>query len=529
MRTRSAQRRGSTEPAPAGSGGAGIPRSPVRRGVREGGVAGTRSAAGEEGRARCPSADPPGGPHADAASLVPLLCRAPGSGGLFARRVPASRTRPGPPARCRRSGAAARARTGARSGAGPGGGARPADRHGAGHHVDVREPAAGVLGADVRLRRHAGVAGERTARVRPLRGDLLGLLRLPRRSGDDQPPLRARLHRSGLHRGAGLRGRRLLRPLARGGEALPRPLPGPARRDPGRDGPGERGGGGGSERRAGRRRPRPGAGDHRAGVRGGHGVRVPGGDALPRRAVQAVPLPPLLPGEAGLRARAAGGLLRRRPGQLHLPPLRAGRLLRPGVRAGRERAGADAEPLPLGPRRGAGRGAGLHHRQPGVHQPAGDGGGAPLRGAGQPPADRAVPGGAARGADGDRAAGSRGGAPGARPAVQRGELAEGVQRTARRAARHHALRAQDPQRAGVPAAGGRRSGAPRTVRRRVGPPRGAAGAQDRAAADPAAQQPELRLRSAARRGGAARPRARGGRTTPRGASGSSPSRRPTRS
>ena len=62
-------------------------------------------------------------------------------------------------------------------------GPRHAHRPRAGHHVDVREPSARVLARALRLQCHPGLAREGAARLRPLRRDLLRLLRLAERAG----------------------------------------------------------------------------------------------------------------------------------------------------------------------------------------------------------------------------------------------------------------------------------------------------------------------------------------------------------
>ena len=115
-------------------------------------------------------------------------------------------------------------------------------------------------------------------------------------------------------------------------------------------------------RRGLRRRPR---GRHRRRrarrLRRRSALPLPGDQLLPGRPVQGLQLPPLRRRAAGVRAGARRGLVRRRSGQLQLPPLRP-RLRVPAALRGRQ-AGRDAGLPGLVDRRAAGRRAGVRLRQ----------------------------------------------------------------------------------------------------------------------------------------------------------------------
>ncbi len=99
---------------------------------------------------------------------------------------------------------------------------------------------------------------------------------------------------------------------------------------------------------------------------------LPGGRLLQRRDVLALQVPPLRRPAAGDGARARDGLLRRGLRQLHVSPLRPGRVLPARVR---ERPAVPAGELPVVERgRGQGRRARLRRGQPGLHRPPADAG-----------------------------------------------------------------------------------------------------------------------------------------------------------
>ena len=134
-----------------------------------------------------------------------------------------------------------------------------------------------------------GLAGSRPARVDPA-AQLLLLIRLLPRPGDDQPPLRPRVHHRGLHARLELPGARLRGQDPGRRAEVPRALRGPASVDRGRD------------------RTNP-EGGHRDGTRGqqvaqrnaaidaiekscetGGRRALPGGHLLPGRGLLALPL-----------------------------------------------------------------------------------------------------------------------------------------------------------------------------------------------------------------------------------------------
>ena len=107
---------------------------------------------------------------------------------------------------------------------------------------------------------------------------------------------------------------------------------------------------------------------HRDRVPDHPGAALQRGDALPRRPVRPVPLPALPGRPHGLRARVRHRLLRRRPRQLHVPPLRPRHVARPRLR---RRQAAPDQGLPgLEPGRPEGGRRGLRLRPPGRHRPA---------------------------------------------------------------------------------------------------------------------------------------------------------------
>ena len=148
------------------------------------------------------------------------------------------------------------------------------------------------------------------------------------RPGDDEPPLRPRLHRGALHRREGPREDRLPRADAGRGADVPGRGGEPAHRD--------------------HRRHRPRATARPQGL-DGRGVRrtpcaaemariekecptsrraaLRRGDALPGRALPPLHVPPLPGRAARLRPGVRHRLLRRRPGQLQVPALRPRRRL----------------------------------------------------------------------------------------------------------------------------------------------------------------------------------------------------------
>ena len=201
---------------------------------------------------------------------------------------------------------------------------------------------------EVRLRAVAGVGRAPPVVGGPVQQRRLGLVRLGRRPGDDQPPRRGRHAPEDQHGGEGL----LL-------DRLPRRRPGPRRSRPpdlelnvpgrhrGRDRPGQR------RRRAGdmndadgRHRPPRGDGEDRAGGDREERPAERRGHALPGRAVSPLHLQEVHRRPARLRPRVRHRLLRRRRGQLRVPPLLPRRRLLPrlrGRRAGEGRAPPEVE------------------------------------------------------------------------------------------------------------------------------------------------------------------------------------------
>ena len=121
--------------------------------------------------------------------------------------------------------------------------------------VGLQQPAAEDAQGAVRLRADARLDRAPAVVGRPVQQRRLGLVRLGRRTGDDQPPRRRRHAPEDQHDGEGLLQGRLPRQDARRGGQGPRPRaerPGGHR---GRDRPGQRGGQAGHGRRGGRRSP----------------------------------------------------------------------------------------------------------------------------------------------------------------------------------------------------------------------------------------------------------------------------------
>ena len=209
-------------------------------------------------------------------------------------------------------------------------------------------------------------------------------LREPGRPGDHQPPRGSRRHRPGVQREGRLRARRLHRRHAGPGAQGARARADAAGLQRERHRPGERG------REAGHRRQgRPHGPAERPGgaAQGGGGEDRPHLRArhpLPGRRVLALPLPQVQGRAPGGGARSAGGQLRRRPRQLHLPPLE------PGLRPLPRLRGWQALPArglpPLRPDAPEGRRPDAHLRSSGRHLPGPDpgpdalcqGGGHPL-------------------------------------------------------------------------------------------------------------------------------------------------------
>jgi len=302
------------------------------------------------------------------------------------------------------------------------------------------------------------VAAPRAAGVGTVRRDLLRVVRVAGRAGADEPPLRAGVRGGRFARARGLRAGRLLRREPGRRADVPGPVPGPAGADRGRDGPGARRAAGGRAGHGGGERARFHREGDRGRVQGRDEAGVPGGGPVPRGCVPPVPLQALSAREAGVRAGAAGGRVRRRPGQLHVPALRPGHLVRPGVPPGQHHAGEHAG-LPGVEPRGRGRGRRrVRQRQSRQHEPAAHGVAAHVQAALRRPVHHrhaaVVP-----GFPGLRGGAGPGGGPaGARAAGRVRERAEVIPGGAGRVAGHAAGGPQDPVGAGVPGkgAGGRR-------------------------------------------------------------------------
>jgi len=196
-------------------------------------------------------------------------------------------------------------------------------------HVDVRRPAARLLAGGLRLPPQLRVAGPCAARSRPA-ARLFGLLRLRQRLGHDQPSLRPQLHHRCLDPGLQLPGNRLRGAPARRRKTLPRHVGGPApihrgrhRQDPRRRHRARSGRPGAPARLRHRRT----AGDLRAGDQ----PHLPGGQLLSGGPLFHLSLPALQRCAPGHGPRGTDRVLRRRPGQLHLSPLRPGCDLPPGL------------------------------------------------------------------------------------------------------------------------------------------------------------------------------------------------------
>ena len=202
----------------------------------------------------------------------------------------------------------------------------------------------------------------------PVQQRRLGLVRLGRRPGDDQPPRRGRHAPEDQHQGEGLLQGRLPREDPRRGGQGARPRAERPGRHRGRDREGQRRREGRHGRRGGERRPAGRDGPDRAGVdrevEDAERRRHP----LPGRPVRALHLQEVHRRPPRLRPRVRHRLLRRRPGQLRVPPLRPRRLLLPGLRG---RQAGPPEGLPqVERRRLEGRGFDLRRRPPGADQPA---------------------------------------------------------------------------------------------------------------------------------------------------------------
>ena len=238
-------------------------------------------------------------------------CRPDAPDGHRSARTRAARTRPG----CRhpRAPGTSRPHRCPTRGRGARHGARRAFRQRP--HVDLREPALRLPARDLRHRSGLGLVPPRPAGS-AAHPRLLGVLRVGRRAGAHQPPLRARAHIRGIPRGREPAGRRVLRGEhgRRAGDRGIRSRP--AHRDSRRD-RGDGRGPGGHQRTPG---PLAGARVGRGGNRGTHlrGVRGRGrrfrgrdGLALQRRTHLGLHLPALHRRAHGHGARALRRLLRR--------------------------------------------------------------------------------------------------------------------------------------------------------------------------------------------------------------------------
>ena len=223
---------------------------------------------------------------------------------------------------------------------------------------------------EVRLRAAAGLGRAPAVVGRPVQQRRLGLVRLGRRPGHDQPPRRGRhARRRSAPSEKDYYQRRLPRQDPRRGGQGPRPGAERPGRHRGRDRPGQR-------RRSSRAwtTPRPTTARRKAMAEiekestDKTGPAERRRHALPGRAVSPLHLQEVHRRPARLRPRVRHRLLRRRPGQLRVSPLRPRRLLLPRLR-GRQAGQARALPE-VEPGRREGRRPGLRRRAPRPDRPA---------------------------------------------------------------------------------------------------------------------------------------------------------------
>ncbi len=231
--------------------------------------------------------------------------------------------------------------------------------------MDLRRVPGREGAARVRVRAHPGVARPRPALLGPAGPRLLRELRLRAGPRHDEPPLRPRLRRAALDRREGPREGGVPRAGAGGRAALPRSRGRSARVDLRRDRAGARGDEGarraGLPARAARR-----VGPHREGVPDLRRGPLRRGHPLPGRALPSVHVPPLRGRAPRVRSRARHRLLRRRPGQLHVPALRPRRRVPSRLRGRQGRPHEGLVPL-VGRGRAGGR-AHLRHGPPRGHR-----------------------------------------------------------------------------------------------------------------------------------------------------------------
>ena len=243
--------------------------------------------------------------------------------------------------------------------------------------MDVRQLPLEKGEAEVRLRAGRPVAAGGAACLRAARRRLFRQFRLSRRTGDDQSPLLALLHRAAVDQGEGLRGAGVL--CAGAGERGEVPGDRAQRADPdrGRHRPGAGCHPGAQAGQGVQRQAQGGDGRDREGVRGGkRALALRRGRPLPRRPVQPLQVQ-AVPGRApGLRAGDGHRLLRRRSRQLQFSPLRPRRLLPP--RLGGRQAGPHRALLPMVVRGRQGRRSHVRLRPSGRHRPRADDGAAPV-------------------------------------------------------------------------------------------------------------------------------------------------------
>ena len=223
------------------------------------------------------------------------------------------------------------------------------------------------LKAGLRLRAAAGLGGPPGLLGGPVQQRRVGLVRLERRPGDDQSPRRGRHAPEDQHQGEGLLQARVPREVPDRGGPGARPRIERAGLDGGRHRPGQRGGRGRDGRRGGQRRAARGDGEDREGLARPDRAPERRRHPLPGGQVRALCLQEVHRRPPGVRPGVRHRLLRRRPRQLRVPPIRPRRLLLPRLRGWPARqAGA----LPgLEPRRLEGGGADLRRRPPGPDQP----------------------------------------------------------------------------------------------------------------------------------------------------------------
>ena len=241
-----------------------------------------------------------------------------------------------------------------------------------GRHVDDGQPAGEADAGAVRLHAVGRLDQAGDAVLGPPGTRLLGVVRVRRRAGDDQPSLRQRVPFGTLRRQPQLHAGRLH--LGSPGTRAEMPGDGarPARHHQRRHAADERG-----ARRQAWRRLHPRAAGRRKldreilRRRRRHPLALRRGHALPWWPHRAVPLPPLPGRAAGVRTGPERGLLRRRSGQFQFPALRPRRDVPACVR--QRPSGAHAV-LPVRPRRPEGWTAGVHLRQSGLDLARGTGG-----------------------------------------------------------------------------------------------------------------------------------------------------------